>query len=394
MIWESLHDELAVLAAAGLQRRRRLLSSPCAPNAIVDGCSVVAFCSNDYLGLAADPQIAQALADGALRWGAGAGASHLVSGHLLPHDQLEQALAAFVGRDAALYYSTGYLANLGVVPSLVGRGDAIFADKLNHASLIDAVRLSRADSYRYPHGDVQALARMLATTTARRKMIVTDAIFSMDGNIAPLAQLYRLAQEHDAWLVIDDAHGFGVLGAHGAGSAAHCGLPPSPRVVYIGTLGKAAGVSGAFVAGGSTVIDALVQTSRSYIFTTASSPAIAGAVSKSLELIAAGDDRRAHLQALIARLRSRLAPVCLQAGWTLAPSATPIQPVIVGGNDAAVTLAQQLFERGFWVPAIRPPTVPAGQARLRISLSAAHTEAQIDALAAALAEIVAQEAQR
>ncbi|MDE2585080.1 MAG: 8-amino-7-oxononanoate synthase [Betaproteobacteria bacterium] len=384
MIWEHLNDELEALEAEGLTRRRRVLDSACGPEAVVEGKTLVSFCSNDYLGLANDPSIAQAVADGALHWGAGAGASHLVSGHLRPHHQLEEALAWFVGRQRALYFSTGYMANLGIVPALVGRGDAIFADKLNHASLIDAVQLSRADSHRYPHLDLQALERQLAASTARRKMILTDAVFSMDGDLAPLDALYELAERYDTWLVIDDAHGFGVLGRDGMGSAEHWGLPPSPRVVYMGTLGKAAGVSGAFVAASAKIIEMLLQKSRSYIFTTASSPAIALGLLQSLELIKAGESRREHLRSLIARLRRGLEPLCQHTGWSLPESITPIQPLVVGSNQDTLALARGLFERGFWVPAIRPPTVPKGQARLRISLSAAHSEAQVDALVEAL----------
>ncbi|MFO1422003.1 MAG: aminotransferase class I/II-fold pyridoxal phosphate-dependent enzyme, partial [Candidatus Competibacteraceae bacterium] len=255
-----------------------------------------------------------------------------------------------------------------------------FADKLNHASLIDAALLARAEHVRYPHGDWEALARRLERSRARRKLILTDAVFSMDGDLAPLPELFELAERFDAWLVVDDAHGFGVLGPGGRGSLAHFGLPPSPRLILMGTLGKAAGVSGAFVAGDRRVIEWLMQRARPYIFTTASSPAIAAALLASLGLIAAGEDRRARLQGLIARLRVGLQGL----PWRLLSSPTAIQPVLVGGNAAAVRLAERLFARGLWVPAIRPPTVPIGTARLRISLSAAHTEPQVDALVAAV----------
>jgi 8-amino-7-oxononanoate synthase len=379
-----LTAELAELAAAGLQRHHRMVDGPCGPLARVDGRELIAFASNDYLGLAAEPSIAATLAAGAVAWGAGSGASHLVSGHLAPHQQLAGELAAFVGAERALTFSTGYLANLAVTPTLAGnRHDAIFADRLNHASLIDAVQLSRAASHRYPHNDVDALARQLAASNARVKLIVTDAVFSMDGDLAPLPELLALAEAHDAWLVVDDAHGFGVLGPQGRGSLAHCGVALSPRVVLMGTLGKAAGVSGAFVAGAAPVIDYLLQKARSYIFTTAQPPAIACALSRSLLLIAAGDDRRTHLQALIGQLRDGLASL----PWTLLPSPTAIQPLVVGSNEAALRLSQELLARGIWVPAIRPPTVPSGTARLRISLSAAHTTAQVAALVAALQEL-------
>ncbi len=380
MIWDELETDLAQLAADGLIRRRRTLDAPCGPEALIDGRRLIAFCSNDYLGLANHPALVAAVQQAAARWGVGSGASHVVSGHLRPHQELEERLAAFVGRERALYFTTGYMANLAVAPALVERHDAIFADRLNHASLIDAAQLARAEHIRYAHGDVEQLAERLQRSRARRKLILTDAVFSMDGDLAPLPALLELAERFDAWLVVDDAHGFGVLGPGGRGSLAHFALPPSPRLILMGTLGKAAGVSGAFVAGDRRVIDWLIQRARSYIFTTASSPIIAAALLTSLELIAAGDDRRAHLQTLIARLRDGLAGL----PWPLLPSLTAIQPLIIGENQAALDLAEQLLAQGLWVPAIRPPTVPAGTARLRISLSAAHHPAQIDALLAAL----------
>lgn len=380
MIDHSLQTELASLAAAGLTRRRRRLDAPCAPQTVVEGKAMLAFASNDYLGLANDPSVVAALAAGAQHWGAGSGASHLVSGHLAPHEQLEEALAALVGFPRAITFATGYLANLAVVPTLAVRGDAIFADKLNHASLIDAVQLSRADSFRYPHGDLAALERQLATSQARRKLIVSDAIFSMEGDLAPLPELLALAERFDAWLLIDDAHGFGVLGKHGAGSLAHCGIPYSPRLILMGTLGKAAGVGGAFVAGSEILIDYLINKARSYIFTTAAPPAMACALLKSIELIAAGDTLRAKLQANIARLRAGSKDL----PWHLLDSNTAIQPLIIGDNEAALTLAAELAEHGLWVPAIRPPTVAKGTARLRIALSAAHSERDIDTLINAL----------
>ena len=379
-----LAAELADIAAAGLTRRRRVLDSPAGRIARVDGQEVLNFASNDYLGLAGNAEIAQALADGALRWGAGSGASHLVSGHLTPHDQLENEIAAFTGFERALTFSTGYLANLAVTPTLAGRGDAVFADKLNHASLIDAMQLAKANGaevQRYPHNDVAALERQLAASNAARKVIVTDAVFSMDGDLAPLPLIFELAERHDAWLVIDDAHGFGVLGRHGEGSLAHFNLPASPRILLMCTLGKAAGVGGAFVAGSATAIEYLLNKGRSYIFTTAAPPAIACALSKSLQIIRNGDALRTNLMARIAQLREGL------AGKPLLPSATAIQPYIVGDNEAAVALSKALWERGLWVPAIRPPTVPKGTARLRISVSAAHTAGDIDHLLSALKEL-------
>ncbi|HLO62819.1 MAG TPA: 8-amino-7-oxononanoate synthase [Azonexus sp.] len=376
--------QLQELAAAGLTRRRRVLDSPAGRLATVDGKQVLNFASNDYLGLAGNAAIAAAMAAGATQWGAGSGASHLVSGHLTPHDRLENEIAAFTGFSRALTFSTGYLANLAVTPTLAGRGDAVFADKLNHASLIDAMQLAKAngaDVQRYPHNDVAALERLLAASTAARKVIVTDAVFSMDGDLAPLPLIFALAERYDAWLVIDDAHGFGVLGPHGEGSLAHFNVPASERILLMGTLGKAAGVGGAFVAGSATAIEYLLQKGRSYIFTTAAPPAIACALSKSLEIICHGDSLRANLMARIGQLRDGL------AGRSLLPSPTAIQPYIVGDNEASVALAKALWERGLWVPAIRPPTVPKGTARLRISVSAAHTADDIHQLITALKEL-------
>ena len=382
MIWDELETGLEQLTTAGLLRRRRVLDTPCGPEALVEGRRLTAFCSNDYLGLANHPALITAVQEAAARWGVGSGASHVVSGHLRPHAELEERLAAFTGFEQALYFSTGYMANLAIVPALLERNDAVFADKLNHASLIDAAQLARAEHIRYPHGDLEHLAARLARSSARRKLILTDAVFSMDGDLAPLPELFELAERFDAWLVIDDAHGFGVLGPGGRGSLAHFGLPPSPRLILMGTLGKAAGVSGAFVAGDRRVIAWLAQRARPYIFTTASSPVIAAALLTSLELIAAGDARRAHLQRLIGRLRTGLAGL----PWPLLPSPTAIQPLLVGGNAAVLHLAEALFARDLWVPAIRPPTVPVGSARLRVSLSAAHSFAQIDELISALRE--------
>ena len=386
MIEDRLTAELADIAAAGLTRRRRVLESSCGRIATVDGREMLNFASNDYLGLAGNQEVAAALAAGAVQWGAGSGASHLVSGHLAPHETLETAIAAFVGFPRALTFSTGYLANLAIIPTLATRGSVIFSDKLNHASLIDAMQLAKAqgaETQRYAHCDMAALEKLLAASDAPNKTIVSDAVFSMDGDLAPLPLLFELAERYDAWLVIDDAHGFGVLGPQGKGSLAHFNLPASPRILLMGTLGKAAGVGGAFVAGSQTAIEYLLQKGRTYIFTTAAPPAVACALSKSLDLIRHGDALRAALVATIARLRDGLAGL----PWRLLPSATAIQPLIVGENDATVALAQGLWQRGLWVPAIRPPTVPKGTARLRISVSAAHTAADIDQLIHALKEL-------
>jgi len=383
---DRLNTELAELDVLGLRRRRRVLDSPCGRLATVDGRELLNFASNDYLGLAANRDIAQAMADGALAWGAGSGASHLVSGHLAPHEALESEIAAFTGFPRALTLSTGYLANLAVTPTLAGRGAAVFADKLNHASLIDAMQLAKANGaevQRYPHNDVAALERLLAASPAGTKLIVTDAVFSMDGDLAPLPLLFQLAERFDAWLVIDDAHGFGVLGPHGRGSLAHFNLPAHPRILLMGTLGKAAGVGGAFVAGSERAIDYLLNKARSYIFTTAAPPAVACALRRSLAIIDTGEALRAALFANIGRLRDGLAGL----RWPLLPSLTAIQPLIVGDNAAAVALSSALRERGLWVPAIRPPTVPKGTARLRISVSAAHTADDIDRLVTTLKEL-------
>lgn len=383
---QGLVAELDDIAAAGLTRCRRVLTSPCGRLATVDGREMLNFASNDYLGLAGNRDIAQAMADGALAWGPGSGASHLVSGHLAPHEAIEAAIADFVGFPRALTFSTGYLANLAVTPTFAGRGDAVFADKLNHASLIDAMQLAKANGAevnRYPHNDVAALERMLAKSTAKNKLIVTDSVFSMDGDLAPLPLLFALAERYDAWLVIDDAHGFGVLGPQGEGCLAHFNLPASPRILLMGTLGKAAGVGGAFVAGSQLAIEYLLNKGRSYIFTTAAPPAMACALSKSLDLIRHGDALRANLFARIAQLRDGLAGL----RWPLLPSATAIQPLIVGENEAALALSKALWDRGLWTPAIRPPTVPKGTARLRISVSAAHREADIAQLVTALKEL-------
>ncbi|MBS1170201.1 MAG: bioF [Burkholderiaceae bacterium] len=383
MIWEELNHQLASLADEKLLRQRRTLDSACGTEITVDGQQRLSFASNDYLGLAAEPALVEAACSAARRWGVGAGASHLVGGHFTPHEQLEQQLAQFVGSERALYFGTGYLANLGVVPTLVGRGDAVFADRLNHASLIDAVQLSRAEHVRYAHNDLAMLERQLNASTAKRKLILTDAVFSMDGDLAPLPQLLALAEQFDAWLVVDDAHGFGVLGEHGRGSLSHFGLGFSPRLLYIGTLGKAAGSSGAFVAGNANVIEWLLQRARTYVFTTASSPIIAASLIASLQLIEQGDHRRTHLRALVSRLQQGLA----DTRWQLLPSPTAIQPIIIGSNEDALRVAAQLEQRGIWVPAIRPPTVPKGSARLRVSLSAAHSIEQIDQLVDSLVEL-------
>jgi 8-amino-7-oxononanoate synthase len=378
---DEIQAGLADLDAAGLRRRRRVVTTTCSPDTRLADREqpITAFCSNDYLGLATEPALAEAVHRGTQRWGVGSGASHLVSGHYAAHEALEARLSAFTGMDDALYFSTGYMANIGVMPALVGRVDAIFADKVNHASLVDGALLSRAELIRYPHCDLAALEARLVASKAPRKLIVTDSVFSMDGDIAPLPELLALAEAHRAWLLVDDAHGFGVLGPQGRGCLAHFGLQ-SPRLILMGTLGKAAGVSGAFVAGQHDVIEWLISKSRSYIFTTGSPPLLAEALLTAVDLIEQGDARRTHLAALIAHLKSSLR----LTRWKLLPSDTPIQPVVIGDNHETLAVSRALDAEGLWVPAIRPPTVPKGAARLRITLSAAHSVSQVDRLAEAL----------
>ena len=391
MPFTELQRELAERAAQDLLRTRRTLTSPQSPHIVMDGKPYLAFCSNDYLGLASHPQLIAALQQGAQEWGAGAGAAHLVSGHFAPHQQLEDQLAAFVGKPAALLFSTGYMANLGVVQALAGKGDTVFADKLNHASLNDAMLLSRATVKRYRHGDVAQLAQWLAQTKSGRKLVITDAVFSMDGDLAPLRELLALCEQHGAWLYVDDAHGFGVLGEQGRGSLFQAPLPSgeglgwgsSPRIIYMATLGKAAGVSGAFVAAEQAVIDTLVNHAHSYVYTTAAPPALAVALLQSLQLIEQGDALRAHLHDLIAQLRNGLSDL----SWPLMPSETATQPLLIGDNRQTLALSEALRARGIWVAAIRPPTVPQGTARLRITLSAAHSAADVERLIGALHEL-------
>jgi 8-amino-7-oxononanoate synthase len=415
MPFTELQNDLNGRAAQGLLRQRRTLASPQSPRIVVGGTTrcceasgagvpperllpqtagyassvseangepYLSFCSNDYLGLANHPQLVAALQRGAAQWGVGAGAAHLVSGHFEPHHQLEQELAAFVGKPAALLFSTGYMANIGIVQALAGKDDTVFADKLNHASLNDAMLLSRAAVKRYRHNDTAQLSALLEQTKSGRKLVITDAVFSMDGDLAPLPELLALCERYDAWLLVDDAHGFGVLGEQGRGSPAHFGIA-SQRIIYMATLGKAAGVFGAFVAADQAVIDTLVNHARSYVYTTATPPALACALLESLQLIMQGDALREHLRGLIAQLRSGLAGL----PWKLMPSDTAIQPLLIGDNRAALALSEGLRERGIRVAAIRPPTVPQGTARLRITLSAAHSESDVEQLIGALHEL-------
>lgn len=374
----SLERELQNIDAQALRRRRRIAETPCAPQQQVDGRKMLAFCSNDYLGLASHPRLIDALREGANLYGVGSGASHLISGHSRAHALLEDRLAEFMSpnvEDArALYFCTGYMANLAVLTSLATAGAEIFSEALNHASLIEGARLSRVKVHVYPHADLQALSALLEASTAPVKIVATDSVFSMDGDLADLPALLALCERHGAWLVVDDAHGFGTLGENGRGALEHFALR-SPNLVYMGTLSKAAGVGGAFVAAHATVIEWMVQRARPYIYTTAAAPALAHALLTSIDIISGdeGRERRAHLQKLITQLRSGLQ---LQR-WQLLPSDTAIQPVIIGRNDEAMKMAAALYEQHLWVPAIRPPTVPPDTARLRVTLSASHTEQEV-----------------
>ena len=391
---EKIERQLRDLDERSLTRRRRVLDTPCAPRLVVEGRPLLAFCSNDYLGLAAHPALVAALREGARLYGAGSGGSHLISGHSRAHDLLEERLADFesahLDNARAITFSTGYMANLAMLTALgadagadanAPAGAEIFSEQLNHASLIDGVRLSRARVKLYPHADLGALEALLIASTATTKLVVTDSVFSMDGDIAPLPQLLALCERHNAWLVVDDAHGFGTLGAHGRGALEHFALR-SPNLVYMGTLGKAAGVAGAFIAAHASVIELIIQRARPYIYTTAAPPALAHALLASLEIIggAEGAARRAHLNALIEQFRCGLR----LERWRLLASSTAIQPIVIGTNDEALRVGAGLYGQGLWVPAIRPPTVAAGTARLRVTLSAAHTHEDVAQLIAAL----------
>lgn len=376
-----LSARLAERRAADLYRQRPLLQSPQGPQVVVDGQPLLAFCNNDYLGLANHPDVIAAWRAGAERWGVGGGASHLVIGHSGPHHDLELALAELTGRPRALLFSTGYMANIGAVTALVGQGDTVLQDRLNHASLLDAGLLSGARFNRYLHNDAASLANRLEKATGNT-LVVTDGVFSMDGGIADLPALARVARAKDAWLMVDDAHGFGPLGANGAGIVEHYGLGMDDVPVLVGTLGKAFGTAGAFVAGSEDLIEALVQFARPYIYTTSQPPALACATLKSLELLRREQWRREHLASLIRQFRHGAE----QIGLHLVDSFTPIQPILIGDAGRAVRLSQMLRERGLMVTAIRPPTVPAGSARLRVTLSAAHSEAQVQLLLNALAD--------
>jgi 8-amino-7-oxononanoate synthase len=375
----ALQKELEQRKVDGLLRQRRLLDSPQAEHIVANQKPYLSFCSNDYLGLANRPELIAAMQKAAGDSGVGSGASNLITGHHRYHDSLEKQLASFVDMPAALLFSTGYMANIGVIGALMGRGDAVFADKLNHACLNDGAYFSYADFHRYPHNDVAALEKLLQASKAKHKLIAADAVFSMDGDIAPIPEYLALCEKYDAYLYLDDAHGFGVLGEHGQGSLNHFNIK-SPRIIVMATLGKAAGVAGAFVAGEQVVIDYLIQKAKSYVYSTPAPPALSATLSASVELIEQGDDLRANLYALIAYLKQNLS----LKKWKLLESDTAIQPLIIGGNEESLAVSEYLQTHGILVPAIRPPTVPAGTARLRISLSAAHSLDDVKQLVAAI----------
>ncbi|QJD30691.1 8-amino-7-oxononanoate synthase [Methylococcus geothermalis] len=379
---------LAKIKARDAHRRRRIVEGPQDVQVAVDGRSLVNFCSNDYLGLANHPAVREAFRRGVDRWGAGSGASHLVCGHAAAHHALEEELAEFTGRPRALLFSTGYMANLGVVSALAGRGDAVFEDRLNHASLLDGGLLSGARFQRYPHADARALEAALAESRAETRLVVTDGVFSMDGDLAPLPALARAARSGRAWLMVDDAHGLGVLGGEGRGTLEHFGLDETEVPVLVGTLGKALGTFGAFAAGSEDLIDYLIQRARTYVYTTALPPAVAEATRASLRLVREEPERRERLHRNVRRFRAGAESL----GFELGDLIGPIQPIVIGANAEALEASRRLGERGFLVSAIRPPTVPEGTARLRITLSASHTDEQVDGLLEALAAAVPQEA--
>lgn len=383
MSFDQLAAELDARKAASLYRERKVLQSPQQPEVVVDGKAYLAFCSNDYLGLANHPAIISAFKQAADEYGVGGGASHLVNGHSFHHHALEEELAEFTGRPRAILFSNGYMANIGTVNALLGKQDAVFEDRLNHASLLDAGLLSGARFQRYLHNDTASLAQRLSKTQARRSLVVTDGVFSMDGDIADLPSICEVAGQHNAWVMVDDAHGIGCLGKTGGGCAEHFNLSQQQLPVLMGTLGKAFGTSGAFIAGSEVLIETLIQHARTYIYTTSMPPAVAAATRASLKLVQTEQWRREQLHALIERFRRG----CEQLGLDLMDSPTPIQPIMIGDADKAMSMSAALREKGMFITPIRPPTVPSGSARLRVTLSASHTEEQVDRLLDALDEV-------
>jgi 8-amino-7-oxononanoate synthase len=385
---QAVADALDALQRAGRRRVRRVVQGFAAPGTaaqpLLDGGPLLNFCSNDYLDLARDPGVARAMAEAAVQWGSGSGAAHLVTGHSAEHHALEEELADFTGREAALLFSTGYMANVGVISALAARGEIILQDRLNHASLIDGARLSDGTLQRYRHADAADAARMAEVAEGRVSLIATDGVFSMDGDIAPLTELARLARAQQAWLLVDDAHGLGVMGATGRGSLELAGVGDDDAPLLVGTLGKAFGCFGAFVAGRREVIELILQRARSYIFTTALPPSVAAATRVALAAVRQQGWRRTRVLEAVARFRAAAAA----RGIELMPSTTPIQPVPVPGAARCAAASDALRARGYWVAAIRNPTVPAGTERLRVTLTAAHRDEQIDGLVEALAEVL------
>ncbi len=388
MMPEELPARLAEIEAQGLYRRRRVMERHRGAEFDFEGRRLLNFCGNDYLGLADHPRVIKVMQNATEVYGVGSGASHLVSGHSTPHHALEEELAEFTGRERAMLFSTGYMANQGVIAALAGRGDWVFEDRLNHASLLDGALLSGARLKRYAHANADDLRAGLAECPTEGRLVVTDGVFSMDGDLAPLAELARLTGEAKAWLMVDDAHGLGVIGPTGRGVVEHFGLGAAEVPVLMGTLGKAFGTFGAFVAGNRELIEFLIQRSRAYIYTTALPPAVAEATRASLALVREESWRRDKLWMLIGRFRHGAG----QLGLNLMDSQTPIQPILIGDNDEALRVSQRLLEAGFLVAAIRPPTVPAGTARLRVNLSAVHEESQVDSLLEALGKSVSRPA--
>lgn len=376
----TLQAQLNLRREEHLYRTRLNVASGCSSTLSVEGRSLINFCSNDYLGLASHPDISLALKQAADLYGTGSGASHLVSGHSVVHQKLEEQLAQYTGRPRALLFSTGYMANMGVINALVGRRDLVLQDQLNHASLLDGGRLSQADFKRYKHVDMASLEQRLEQSSAERKLIVSDGVFSMDGNLAPLSEISTLAKKHNAWLMVDDAHGVGVLGPQGGGLVEQLGMNLKQVPVLVGTLGKSFGTFGAFVAGSEALIETLIQFSRSYIYTTALPPAVAAATLASLKIVRQESWRRDKLVQLVTRFRRGAEQIDLQLG----ASNTPIQPVLINNDAKVMQVGQSLRDAGFLVGAIRPPTVPVGTGRLRITFSADHSEEQVDQLVAAL----------
>ena len=380
----ALAAQLKALKKQGLYRSRRVIDSPQGVKIVVDGRKVLNFCSNDYLGLANHPEVIKAFQQAVNYYGVGSGSAHLICGHSTAHHRLEEQLAEFTGRDRALLFSTGYMANMGAISALVGKGDLVLEDKLNHASLLDGGLLSGATFKRYLHTDIDSLLSKIENATAQKKLIVTDGVFSMDGDIAPLSELSEIARQKQAALMVDDAHGLGVLGQTGAGILEELNLNQADVPILMGTLGKALGTAGAFVAGSNDLIEYLIQKARAYIYTTAIPAAITVATSKSLQIVKEESWRREKLRALVKQFREGAA----QLGLELMDSNTPIQPILIGDAQKAVITSQKLLEQGFLVSAIRPPTVPKGKERLRVTFSANHQASDVETLLQILESIV------